>query len=472
MVWQCFQSALSVVFILSVLQSTLTYAFITEDIQSLEELDAHLATYRLKRSVDGPTTAPCSRSGGVLSIYQPAAAPGNIAQPTLIPSGTDSCLANGLANTRCNENNGYCECDPLVATRLRISLEVQICVPLAYVNESQGRCLPTIPDMCSVLVSGSVCQNALPPPQPGVTTRLPGLRCVCQTGNGTWPNCTPRLGSPCQNTTVCQHRIPNSFCANINQSTGFGNCLCPRANQPLGATGYLLGAGGQPAPPNSPAPFYVQTTGPNSQGTACVPLTCPVITTPNQALGPGQINPCSEDNVTPNDNTADCRDTPAGYQCTCRPGSKGRSHNSTTTGRCCSSIHLVCSDFSACFLPTDICSGTPQCANCFDESAAFSCNTPWPAQCGPVPPGRSAGSPADFAELQQLEASKNLIPNRLPLPNESQDFQAVQTRAPPAQPIASVDTNQVQSSAGNPFQGFSFSNGHANSFGNFKIEAP
>lgn len=108
---------------------------------------------------------------------------------------------------------------------------------------------------------------------------------------------------------------------------------------------------------------------------------------------------------------------------------------------------------------------TPFQQNCFDESAAFSCNSPWPAQCGPVPPGRSAGSPADFAQLQQLEASDKLTANRLSLPNESQDFQAVQTRAPPAQPIASVDNNQVQSSPGNAFQGFSFSNGHANSFG-------
>ncbi|GAU99868.1 hypothetical protein RvY_10807 [Ramazzottius varieornatus] len=372
----CF--VLSLIVVLFALQSTPVRALTSEEISrlenilSLEDLDSHLSNFRLKRSIEGATVGPCSKVGGIPSIYPPF-------DP--VTAGTDSCTANGLPNTRCNEATGYCECDPFISTRFRLTPEVMVCIPLAYVNVSQGRCLPTIPDMCSVLVSGSVCQNALPPPQPGVTTRLPGFRCVCQTGNGTWPNCTPRLGSPCQNTTVCQYRLPNSFCANIDPTTNFGTCQCPRANQPLVPAGY---------PDQLPA--YTQNTFANAQSTACVPSTCPPSTQPPPGLR--NLDPCNNDNLSPGTPTTTCTSTSSGYQCIFNPGTKGRAHNRTVTGRCCGSTHLPCSDYSACFDPaTDICANGPQCNNCYDESTVFGCTTPWPTQCGPVTAGRSAPGP-------------------------------------------------------------------------------
>ena len=164
------------------------------------------------------------------------------------------------------------------------------------------------------------------------------------------------IGSPCQNSTVCQYQIPNSYCANVQG--GFGTCQC----QVLGVSYSYVAWGTATSPGTAPVMVTVnptQTTVPNLLGSQCVPQFCPaVLPVPNVFASPTPIfygiQACQGDQLPVPDPTTGilpapgtalplptpanvpyvCTNTSRGYQCDCVGGAKGRSHNATTIGRC------------------------------------------------------------------------------------------------------------------------------------------
>lgn len=167
-----------------------------------------------------------------------------------------------------------------------------------------GRCVPTIPDICSVLTPGAYCDTSHRNNQDG------DIRCACQLG-GLYPDCNIRkltsfprcctpndrntrisfteLGAACRTNATCSGVVASSFCGNFTD--GNGVCMCG------------FSADGK---------NYI----PSQDNNACLPVNC-------------AANPCHGD-----PSLVTCVDTNDGYLCMCKERTKGRSHSLRVEGIC------------------------------------------------------------------------------------------------------------------------------------------
>ncbi|OQV25679.1 hypothetical protein BV898_00610 [Hypsibius exemplaris] len=360
---------------------------------------------RFARSVEG---GPCTVSAGGVqpSIYLgtnglPISVPVNSPPYFGSPAYADSCIFDSLPMTRCNSNTGKCECDPAISVRLNAFPGAGLCLPLSYPNITKGLCLPSFPDMCDTLASGSYCGFV----QVGSVRQL---KCICRNGIEAWPNCMPKIGSPCQNTTVCWNQIPNSYCANI--VNGFGTCKCLTTGIPYTYTQFGTA--------NIVSGTATQTSVPSLQQNRCEPVFCPAVSTASGAASFVGLQACQGDplpqtvgGLVPAPDPINvpfvCTNTSRGYDCTCKAGTKGRGHNAIKIGRCCLAEHLVCSDYSKCLFVSQLCDGVPDCNDCSDERSSF-CTGAWPQnapQCGV--PNRNLPPGDEFVQqLNQLRSDQ------------------------------------------------------------------
>jgi len=225
-----------------------------------------------------------------------------------------------LAYTVCNVTSKMCECDRLlsVATKMALFPEVTECIPLNY-SMITGSCIPTIPDMCSVIAPGARCAV-----KGKATTR--SMKCACAFG-GSYPSCTIRIGTLCRFNETCQKDVKNSYCGDFVD--GFGRCLC-------GGLEHLN-----------------MTFVANREGTECLPTNC-------------AADPCRGDA-----NASTCVDKAEGFECSCNENSKGRRHTFSSKGMCCQKERIPCDDFSKCIPIASMCDGTADCEDCSDERKFF-----------------------------------------------------------------------------------------------------
>lgn len=259
------------------------------------------------------------------------------------PCGQENNFNCTLCNTICNRKTGVCECDRSLSLPMKMPLypELTQCIPFEYVNATGGQCIPTNPDMCTLLVPGSYCDVSQ---RDGTAGRM---RCRCRIA-GTFPHCTVRIGTTCRQNSTCDKDVHNAFCGNI--TNGIGRCLCGQVD------------GGRK---------YVS----NRDGTACLPINC-------------GAQPCRGD---PSAST--CRNTAFGYECSCNQNTKGKSHTFESPGICCSADQVACEDFTKCLNVTDICNGVSDCQDCSDEKQIF-CTGPLPKNnpvCLQIPNAQRAG---------------------------------------------------------------------------------
>ncbi|XP_055345005.1 neurogenic locus notch homolog protein 1-like isoform X2 [Paramacrobiotus metropolitanus] len=268
----------------------------------------------------------------------------------------DTCLAT-LAYTRCDALRSICVCDYRVATKIPIIPNLYaVCLPLAFVNQTSGfQCVPSTPDPCALQVTSSVCRANLQTGKFG---------CTCQFG-GTWPNCTPRLGGVCANTTVCANRIPNSYCGSVNQATLTGTCQCPVAGVNKDPASVLTGTA-------NTIETAQATLVPSVDASRCLPAACPPADN-SGVVASGILTPCFGD-----DGAATCQNTTTGWQCNCKSTSRGRSHTNNVVGICCGPNRFACNDYSRCLDQTQLCDGVQDCNDCSDEKQSCQ-NAVWPA---------------------------------------------------------------------------------------------
>ncbi|OQV23553.1 hypothetical protein BV898_02672 [Hypsibius exemplaris] len=224
-----------------------------------------------------------------------------------------------LAYTKCNQDLGICECDARFAVSMQMPLfpEVRQCIPYDYVNLT-GLCVPTSPDICSILTPGSFCDVSKRDGSSGK------MKCACKIG-GIFPNCEVRVGSLCRDDATCLKDIPDSFCGNI--TNGHGKCTCGTVDE----KGFVS----------------------NRAGTACKATNC-------------AAKPCRGDPT-----ASTCHDSNSGFECVCNNNTKGRTHDFATEGICCSEDKVTCHDFSKCIHVTDLCNGVSDCDDCSDEMQLY-----------------------------------------------------------------------------------------------------
>ncbi|GAV05118.1 hypothetical protein RvY_15294 [Ramazzottius varieornatus] len=314
------------------------------------------------------------------------------------PCNADNNFNCSLCNTICNRRTGVCECDRRLAVPMKMPLfpEVTQCIPYEYVNVTGGMCLPTNPDMCTLLVSGSYCDVSQ---RDGTVGRM---RCRCKIA-GTFPNCVVRIGTACRQNSTCEKDVANSFCGNI--TNGIGRCQC---GQVEGGRKYIS----------------------NRDGTACLAINC-------------ATNPCSGDQA-----SSTCRDTAYGYECSCNPNTKGKSHTFDSPGICCPADQVACEDFTKCLNVTDICNGVADCQDCSDEKQIF-CTGPLPKTnptCLQIPSTQNS-----------LRSSSNIGCTSVPAATTAQEASAptstntVNQVGPASAPVTTVLQEAQPASNGNGF---------------------